>query len=44
MARIGKSAGRRYFLRVPPTICRAQEAVAWTFDMDETLWVPQVET
>ena len=28
------STGRNYFLRVPPTIARADDAVAWTFGFD----------
>src|SRR5205807_10287691 len=28
------STGRRYFMRVPPQIARADDAVAWTFGFD----------
>ena len=33
-----------YFLRVPPTIKRAREAVAWTFGMSEKEYAPEVES
>jgi len=33
-----------YFLRVPPTIKRAREAVAWTFDVPEEEYAPLVQT
>lgn len=35
---------RRYFLRVPPNMRTAQEAVAWTFGMDQREYHPEVET
>jgi hypothetical protein len=35
---------KRYVLRVPPTITRAREAVAWTFDVPEAAYRPAVET
>lgn len=38
------STSRRYFLRVPPQITEAKEAVAWTFNMDPKLWNPIAET
>jgi hypothetical protein len=38
------STHREYFLRVPPTMQTAREAVAWTFDMDPDAWAPLVET
>jgi hypothetical protein len=33
-----------YFLRVPPNMERARQAVAWTFDMDENEYAPEVQT
>lgn len=33
-----------YFLRVPPTIKRAREAVAWTFGLEEGRYLPIHET
>jgi hypothetical protein len=33
-----------YFLRVPPSITRAREAVAWTFDIPEQEYDPVVQT
>ena len=33
-----------YFLRVPPDITRAKQAVAWTFDVEEKEYQPQQET
>jgi hypothetical protein len=33
-----------YFLRVPPTVKTAREAVAWTFGMNEKEYQPQKET
>lgn len=33
-----------YFLRVPPTITRAREAVAWTFDMTEREYILAAQT
>jgi hypothetical protein len=38
------STDRKYFLRVPPNMKSAKEAVAWTFGMDEELYKPEVET
>ena len=35
---------RRYFLRVPPDITTAQEAVAWTFGMRSAEYSPDVQT
>jgi hypothetical protein len=35
---------REYWLRVPPTMQTAHEAVAWTFDMNEDGYTPLVET
>ncbi|MBX9948336.1 MAG: hypothetical protein K2Y39_04190 [Candidatus Obscuribacterales bacterium] len=35
---------RRYFLRVPPHMRTAQEAVAWTFGMDQREYHPEIET
>ncbi|GEM_PF-3455684 len=35
---------RTYFLRVPPTMRTAREAVAWTFQMEEAEYRPDVET
>lgn len=31
---------RHYLLRVPPTMQRARQAVAWTFEMDEKDYLP----
>jgi hypothetical protein len=35
---------RSYFLRVPPTIKTAREAVAWTFEMESTEYRPNSQT
>jgi hypothetical protein len=35
---------KTYFLRVPPTVQTAREAVAWTFDLDGETYRPDVET
>jgi hypothetical protein len=35
---------RRYWLRVPPQMQKAHEAVAWTFDRPATEYAPVVET
>jgi hypothetical protein len=35
---------REYWLRVPPTMQTAREAVAWTFDMHEEEYTPLIET
>ena len=35
---------RDYWLRVPPTVRTAKEAVAWTFGMTEKQYQPEVET
>jgi hypothetical protein len=38
------STGRKYFLRVPPDMVRAREAVAWTFNVPEADYRPTVQT
>ncbi len=35
---------KKYVLRVPPTMQRAREAVAWTFGMTEHDYVPTTES
>ncbi|MBN1447231.1 MAG: hypothetical protein JXA28_04815 [Bacteroidetes bacterium] len=35
---------KRYFLRVPPTMNTAREAVAWTFGMDAAEYHPTIES
>ena len=35
---------KRYFLRVPPNITRAKDAVAWTFAMKPEDYLPMIET
>lgn len=35
---------KEYWLRVPPTITRAREAVAWTFGMDESEYAPAAQS
>jgi len=35
---------KRYWLRVPPTMQTAREAVAWTFDMPAERYAPEIET
>ena len=35
---------RRYFLRVPPRMRRARQAVAWTFGLSERAYQPVTET
>jgi len=35
---------KEYFLRVPPTVVTAREAVAWTFEMSPAEYVPQRQT
>jgi hypothetical protein len=41
---VDRSTGTPALLRVPPTLKRAREAVAWTFGIDEREWVPSLET
>lgn len=38
------STGERYLLRVPPTIRKCKEAIAWTFNMDDSDYAPKKET
>lgn len=38
------STGREYYLRVPPTIRNAVEAIAWTFGESQRSYQPAVET
>jgi hypothetical protein len=38
------STERQYYLRVPPTITSADEAVAWTFGLSEQEYQPEQET
>jgi hypothetical protein len=38
------STQRQYYLRVPPSIRRADEAVAWTFGLSEQEYEPRQET
>ncbi|GHO96910.1 hypothetical protein KSF_069580 [Reticulibacter mediterranei] len=38
------STQRQYYLRVPPSIRRADEAIAWTFGLDEQDYQPGQET
>jgi hypothetical protein len=38
------STGREYFLRVPPTISTAEEAVAWTFGLSSNEYSPAQES
>ena len=33
-----------YFLRVPPEMTRARQAIAWTFDKKETDYDPELQT
>ncbi|MBC7997695.1 MAG: hypothetical protein IAF58_07120 [Leptolyngbya sp.] len=35
---------REYFLRVPPWVTTPKEAVAWTFDLEENEYAPEVES
>ena len=35
---------KKYWLRVPPTMTKAHEAVAWTFDKSAKDYAPQIET
>ena len=35
---------RKYMLRVPPTITKAREAVAWTFGLKPNEYRPEIET
>jgi hypothetical protein len=35
---------KRYFLRVPPWVRTAREAVAWTFGLTEEQYRPSIET
>lgn len=35
---------KRYILRVPPQITKARQAVAWTFDQNETQYEPSIQT
>jgi len=38
------STGTIYILRVPPTVKRCREAIAWTFGMEEDEYNPLIET
>lgn len=38
------STGAYYVLRVPPTMKRCKEALAWTFDMPEKAYILEMET
>jgi hypothetical protein len=38
------STGAYYVLRVPPTMERCQQALAWTFDMPEKAYKLEMET
>jgi hypothetical protein len=38
------STDRKYMLRVPPSMERARQAVAWTFKMTEAEYMPSIET
>ncbi|HET8846324.1 MAG TPA: hypothetical protein VFN35_32985 [Ktedonobacteraceae bacterium] len=38
------STGRIYYLRVPPSLTHANEAVAWTFGLSEQEYQPEQET
>lgn len=33
-----------YWLRVPPTMTKAREAAAWTFDLPVEKYAPMIET
>lgn len=44
MKGIGEPFRKTYWLRVPPTMERARQAVAWTFGMDEQEYQPAVES
>jgi hypothetical protein len=35
---------KEYFLRVPPTMTRARQAIAWTFGLTEEEYEPLSET
>lgn len=35
---------KEYFLRVPPQMVRARQAVAWTFGLNEDEYQPAIET
>ena len=35
---------KHYWLRVPPNITKAREAVAWTFGMSAAKYQPAIET
>lgn len=35
---------KEYWLRVPPNVATARQAVAWTFSVDQAEYAPQVET
>lgn len=35
---------KNYYLRIPPDMQSAREAVAWTFDMEETEYDPFAQT
>ena len=40
----GASTARQYFLRVPPAIHTAAEAVAWSFGLSVDAYAPRCET
>ena len=35
---------KRYWVRVPPEMGTAREAVAWTFNMPASQYAPEIET
>jgi hypothetical protein len=35
---------KHYMLRVPPSVRTPKEAIAWTFDMEESSYAPSIET
>ena len=40
----GEAVFKDYFLRVPPTMTKARQAVAWTFDITPRRYAPAIET
>jgi len=39
---IDPHTGRQRFIRVPPWVTRARQGVAWTFQVPERLWTPEL--
>ena len=43
-SRMERPRFKEYWLRVPPTVRTAREAVAWTFDMPASKYQPEIQS